>query len=32
LDDRLLQLVDHFCALARVWIDLVDSLVVDLYL
>src|SRR5260370_22494068 len=32
LHDRLLELVDHFRALARLGIDLVDSLVVDLHL
>src|SRR5260370_35417892 len=32
LHDRLLELVDHFRALASLGIDLVDSLVVDLHL
>ena len=32
LDDRLLQLVHHFGALAGVGVDLVDALVVNLYL
>ena len=32
LHDRLLELVDDFRALARVGVDLVDPLVVDLHL